>query len=318
MIEFRYLQTGLTGMAQAHRANTMAGHLGAAVVAGVFFCEDHPDLPPEVVAAVQGELDRVIAGGEAIWFDQKKAGVTIAELFAPLPGGDPDPAAAEGIAAELAMDIANLRQSGHDAIFAAIALRALRDHPQAAAPAIAAGLRKLIAGFRGGSQGRGYFGKAKGWLQGADVALPDDAGIRAYADEDAMVEAVIGELIDSGGVRRQGFGGIFHLINHAAALVELARMGYADLAREGRAAHHRHLRLLRALPDVEAELGPLGKAKHDPLTAAYWAEDKDSEQWSAHLTHRIKTLYGFHTLLPLIEGETTRQKALDAFRYLMA
>ena len=62
MIEFRYLQTGLTGMAQAHRANTMAGHLGAAVVAGVFFCEDHPDLPPEVA---RGYVSRI--GRESPW-----------------------------------------------------------------------------------------------------------------------------------------------------------------------------------------------------------------------------------------------------------
>ena len=70
------------------------------------------------------------------------------------------------------------------------------------------------------------------------------------------------------------------------------------------------------LPDVEGELGPLVKAQHDPRTPAYWDEE-ESGQWSAQLTHRIKTLYGFYTIRRFIEAETQRKKAEDAFLYLM-
>lgn len=45
MINFQYLYRGLCGLARAHRANPLAGHLGAAVVAGYFFGEDQPDSP---------------------------------------------------------------------------------------------------------------------------------------------------------------------------------------------------------------------------------------------------------------------------------
>tara|TARA_R110000850_G_scaffold14189_5_gene45474 strand:- start:20 stop:976 length:957 start_codon:yes stop_codon:yes gene_type:complete len=318
MIDFQYLKVGLTGMARAHRAGTMAGHLGAAVVAGVFFGEDHPNLDEKVVADVQGELDRVITGGEAIWFDSKKAGITIPDLFEPLPKESPSEAAIPDIGVVLAADIAELRQSGHDVIFASIALRALHDHPELASPAVVVGIQKLITGFHGAPQGRGYFGKERGWLQGAQVKLTEESDFPPYADEDAMVEIVIDELIHSAGIRRQGYGGLFHLINHAAALTELSRFGYRGLARQGLDSHHRHLRLYRSLPDVEDELGPLQKAKHDPRTASYWETDKDSEQWSAHLTHRIKTLYGFYTLLRQIEDPNTRVEAERAFRYLMA
>ena len=35
MVSFEYLYRGLCGMANAPRANSMAGHLGAAVIAGI-------------------------------------------------------------------------------------------------------------------------------------------------------------------------------------------------------------------------------------------------------------------------------------------
>ena len=111
MIEFNYLYQGLCGMANAHKANSMAGHLGAAVVAGYFFSEDHSDLDPRVSAAVQGELDRVIAGEESIWYNASKAGITVPELFAPLPEQAPDEEAISTIAAALGNNIGATRQS---------------------------------------------------------------------------------------------------------------------------------------------------------------------------------------------------------------
>ena len=84
MVNFEYLYKGLCGLARAHRANTMAGHLGAAVIAGYFFGEDHPDLDRKVYAGIEGELDRVLRGEESIWFNAKKAGITIPQLFEPL------------------------------------------------------------------------------------------------------------------------------------------------------------------------------------------------------------------------------------------
>ena len=41
-------------------------------------------------------------------------------------------------------------------------------------------------------------------------------------------------------------------------------------------------------------------------------------QWSAWLSHRIKTLYAFRGLLRTVDDAETRARAEDAFRYLMA
>jgi hypothetical protein len=296
----------------------MAGHLGAAVVAGYFFGEDHQQLDSKVYAGIEGELNRILCGEESIWFNPKKAGVTIPELFEPFAEETPQEGQIATIAQALSRNIDKTRQSGHNVIFAATAIRALRDHPAYATPSIVAGIRKLIEGFRGATAGRGYYGKQRGWMQGESVALPDDdEGFPPYADQQAMVDTVIDELTRSATLRRRGFGGLVHIINHAAALLELSLYGYKDLARRGLAAHRQHVRLWRTLPDLQDELGPVEKAAYDPRTPEFWTRGAFRRD-TARLTHRIKTLYGFFTLVRFVEDSEKRKAAGQSFLYLMA
>ena len=53
MVDFKYLYNGLCGLARAHTANAMAGHLGAAVVAGYFVGEELPELDDRVYAGIE-------------------------------------------------------------------------------------------------------------------------------------------------------------------------------------------------------------------------------------------------------------------------
>jgi hypothetical protein len=316
MIDSSYLYRGLCGLARAHLANSMTGHLGAALLAGCFFAEDHADFDAAVYAGVARDLDRVVAGEESLWFDAEAAGITVPELFAPFPSEAPETGAVASIAAALSANIDQLRESGHNAIFASLAIRALARHPEHATSSIVDGIRRLIGRFDRARPGPGYYGKRRGWINGDAVTLPDP-GPPAFPDEGAMVRAVIDELIHSGSIRRQGFGGLFHVINHARAITQLSQSGYPDLAKSGLAPLHHHLRLYQSLPDVEVELGALVKARHDPRTPEHWGRT-DSVQWSAWLTHRVKTLYAFLDLLALIEDAETRSEAEDAFLYLMA
>lgn len=317
MVDFQYLYKGLCGLARAHRANPFAGHLGAAVIAGYFFGEDHHDLDKKVFEAIEKDLSRIIRGEESLWYDPKKVGIAIPELFEPFPDEKPHEEQISAIAETLSGNIGKTRQSGHNVIFAAIAIRALHDHPVYATPSIVGGIQKLIASFSTAGPGRGYFGKQRGWINGNKVPLRADEDYPRYSSEQAMAAAVIDELIHSGSIRRQGFGGLFHIINHAAGLIDLSHFGYKDLARKGLAAHHRHVCLWRSLPDVEQELGALERAEHDPRTPEYWTRTTSS-QWSAWLTHRIKTLYGFFNLLRFVEDPAKRKAAAEGFLYLMA
>jgi hypothetical protein len=317
MVDFGYLHKGLCGLARAHRANALAGHLGAAVVAGYFFGEDRPALDSEVYTGVEKELDRIIRGEESIWFNSKKTGITIPELFEPFPEERPQKESIATIAEALSGNIQKTRQSGHNVIFAAIALRALHDHPDYATPSIIDGICKLIRGFNGAVPGRGYYGKQRGWIVGDKVSLPADDDFVAYKSQHTLIEVVIDDLIRSASVHRRGFGGLHHIINHAAGLIELSQFGYRDLAQKGFAAHRHHVRLWRSLPDVEEELGAVQSAKHDPRTAEYWTTGALRRD-SARLTHRIKTLYGFHKLLRLVQDPARRRDAEKEFFYLMA
>lgn len=316
MLDFHYLKTGIYGLANAYRAGTMAGHLGAAVVAGYFFGEDQSDLPDEVFQGIEGELKRVIAGEEAIWWNAKQAGITPSDLFKPLPQEESNTDAIATIAEALQKNVGETRQSGHNIIFASIAIRALRDHTDFATPSAIDGIRKLTAGFNTAHAGRGYYGQEKKWLNGNQIDLGKDASFRPYASILEMVEVTIQELIATAAVKKQGFGGLWHLINHAAAITEIDRFGYKELAKSALPAHHQHIRLWRSLPDVASELGAVLKADHDPRDPAYWRGMLKRDE--ARLTHRIKTLYGFYTLRRYIEAEAQRRKAEDAFLYLMA
>ncbi len=316
MIDFDYLYKGICALANAHRAGTMAGHLGAAVVAGYFYGEDQSDLPDEVFKGVEGELKRVIAGEEAIWFNAKKAGVTPTELFNPFPKQEAQSDTVKSIAAALQKNVGTLKQSGHNIIFAALAIRALNDHEDYATPQVVTGIRKLTEGFNKVPPGRGYYGKEKGWLRGNQVNLTDDNNFPKYESIRHMVDVTIEELIRTAAVKKQGFGGLHHIINHAAAITELDRFGYENVAKQGLPAHHQHIRLWRSLPDVEGELGAVVKSEHDPREPVYWEGMLKRDQ--AMLTHRIKTLYGFYILRRFIEDNATRKKAEDAFLYLMA
>ena len=82
MIDHTYLQKGLLATARSHQAGSMAGHLGASVLAGYYLGEDYPDLPKAVMEGIQGELQRIIQGEEALWTSIAKTGIGARELFA--------------------------------------------------------------------------------------------------------------------------------------------------------------------------------------------------------------------------------------------
>lgn len=316
MIEFDYLYKGICGLAHSHQAGEMAGHLGAAVTAGYFFGEDQNELPDEVFVGITGELKRIIAGEEGFWFNAKKAGITPTGLFKPFPKEAPQPEAIKSIAVALEKNVGQTRQSGHNIIFASIGIRALHDHNDYATPQIIDGIRKLTAGFNNAHPGRGYYGKQKGWLNGNHVKLADDNQFPMYGSIQDMVDVTIAELISTASIKKQGFGGLWHIINHAAAITELNRFGYEKVAQLALPAHHQHIRLRRSLPDVESELGAMVKSAHDPREPIYWEGMLKRDE--ARLTHRIKTLYGYYTIRRFIEDDATKKKADDAFLFLMS
>ncbi len=302
-------------MARAHRVSTMSGHLGAAVVAGYFIGEQHPNLDQEVYNGIEAELERIIRG-ESVFSPKKDAALNASAMFEPFPREQPKEDLIDGIADALFRNINRTRESGHNVIFASIAIRALKDHPDLATPSIVDGIRRLIAGFDNASPGSGYYGKERGRINGGKITLTNDDGIPRFTDLQTMANTVVDDLIQHAAQRREGFGGPWHVINHAAALVELSHHGYRELAIKGLPAFHEHYRLFQTVPDISEEKGAETPTEDDPLTPNFWSPEKIRRE-RAHLTHRIKTLYGFDELAEMVESKTKRDQGTDKLRYLM-
>lgn len=319
MINFTYLSKGLNALARAHLLGPMSGHLGASVIAGYFVGEQHPDLDDTVINGIENDLERVIRGDSVFGASNKKnAPINDPELFAPFAKEVPDENRIDDIADALRPTLNKPRASGHNVIFAALAIRALKDHPEYATPSIIDGICALMHLFQNAHPGSGYYGKAKGRIQGHKIKLPDtDDAFPPYNNVVDMAEAVIDEHIAQDLItRRQGYGGLEHVNNHAAAIIDLARYQYDELIPAALKSHHQHFRLWKNLPDISSELGPKNPAVNHPLRAAYWTSE-DLHYNGAVLTHRVKTMYGFDELADTIEDAHRRKKASENLRFLM-
>ncbi len=318
MIDFAYLSKGLNAMARAHQMSSMAGHLGASLITGYFISEQRVDLDPAVSKGIKDDLDRVIRG-ESVFGNRmsKKSPISDPELFEPFAKEKPNESLIDDIAEGLSKSISHPRQSGHNIIFASIAIRALKGHPDFATPSVVDGIRKLMTLFNTTHAGSGYYGKAKGRMSGNKITIPDDDDTPNYMNLGDMAETVLEELIaQRRDVHKQGYGGLVHIINHAAAIVTLSQLGYKELVPKAIASHRKHLQLWRHLPNLVEELGPLKHSTFPPHDEGYWS-DGTVPYDRALLTHRAKTMFGFDELALATEDKPLKKAAYEKLRLLM-
>ena len=310
MIDFQYLSKGLNALARAHQISPMAGHLGASVIAGYFVGEQRPNLDQKVFDGIEGDLKRVMVG-ESVFGKSKSRDP---ELFAPFRKEKADASLVDGIAEALNETLNQTRASGHNVIFASLAIRALKEHPELATPSVTDGIRKLILKFKSIHPGWGFLEKKR--VSGNDVKLREDDGAPEYADMEGMADAVFDLIIQlDPDFRRQGYGGPVHICNHAAAITDLAQYGYPELAPKAIKAHRQHLRLWLALPNLIKELGPGKVSKHAAHSPEYWTGKIRYD--SALLTHRVKTMFGFDELAAVTENEDRVRDAYAKLRHLI-
>jgi hypothetical protein len=240
------------------------------------------------------------------------------ELFEDFPKQTPKENLIDSIAEALEKNIGSPRQSGHNVIFASIGIRTLKEYPDFATPSVVDGICKLVGLFDGAHPGSGYYGKAMGRITGNKVILSEiDDNVPQYKDAKGMVEAVFDEIIrQDPTVHRQGYGGLVHINNHAAAITDLAKYGYPELVPAAVASHNQHLRLWRSLPNVADEFGPQPFSEFSPYSADYWVSGKVPYD-RALLTHRAKTMFGFNELTEAFDDDGKEKRSQDKLRYLM-
>ena len=288
-LEQTYLKKGLYALASPKLRRNRDAHYGAAVCAGVFFMEEQ-DLPETTRNAVINQLDLMITAKGS--------------FFHPLPAEKPDPSRIDEVAAVLEPDIARLKSIGHNVIFGALALKALKKLPEMATPAVIDGLKTMLARFDFASPWTFL-----GWTrtQRYDARVTPEDEFPDYGSERVLVETALDAFINIPAVYKPTHQGeVGHLLTLTDAVVTLGRLGYGKLARAVHEPHKLYIKLLSRgfdpadFPHLKAKT-PFRK---DPLLPDYWNHQQERDWLGGHSFKYIDALY---RLLPLVDPEKRRQ-----------
>ena len=262
----RLVLLGLNALARAPELDYFAdGHRGASMVAAHLLCVDN-------------DLDER-ATSQNRWNCSTSTGPRSA-LCKPFPDAEPEPERIDKIGVALAEGGEVLRQVGHNAIFAMLAIKAFRMLPAAATPQRIDGVCRLIRSFTP-------------WH---DVDPDPDVDPPPFADTAAASQFILREA--SAAIDRfvgfgQGFAG--HMLTFGQALVELAAMGDVEWAESCRTAFRKYVTVTRRGPDADAKRYPDHKPSDlRPTDAAYWEKRGDH---ALGIGHVFKYPYSYYELL---------------------
>ena len=274
----RHLLLGLNALSRAHELEYFAdGHRGGAIVSGVYLCREN-----EVEAGVAERIAMII---DEQW--------STTPLCAPFTDEAAAPSLIDNITDALGAHLTGLREAGHNIILPTLALKALRDLPEAATPTRITGICRLIESF--GSK---------------QVPLADDFTLPDMRDKTRAAQFLLAEFIDCSERfigRGQGWTG--HLLTYSKAIFDLWDMGYGELATRAEEGFKLYIRRIRMGPqDTDKARDEHVPNGHVPLQAAYWQKSGGD----LHFGHRLKYPYGFYGLMQHAEDADLRQKCLEA------
>lgn len=261
----RLVLLGLNALARAHEMDYFSdGHRGAALISAHLLCADN-NLDKQATARITELLD---------------LNYSSTKLCKPFPEEDPDPDGIKNIGLALADGGEVLRQVGHNAIFAMLAIKGFRMMPEAATPKRIDGVCALIRSFTP-------------WR---DIKPDDDVKPPEFADAPAASKFILKEA--SNAIDRfigfgQGFAG--HMFTFGQSLVELAAMGDVEWAESCRTAFRKYVTVTRRGPQPGDRRIPDHKPSGlRPTDAQYWKQRGDK---TVGIGHVFKYPYGYYDLI---------------------
>jgi hypothetical protein len=265
MSEERILVLGLNALARAHEADYFAdGHRGGGIVAAHLLCTEN-GLDERARRRIEELID--LNWGETA-------------LCSPFPESDPEPARIDEIGAALVEGGEALRQVGHNAIMAMLAIKAFRMVPKRATCERIDGVCALVRAFTP-------------WR---DIEPDPDVNPPAFADTEAASRYVLRETceaIDRFAGFGQGYAG--HMLTFGQALIELADMGDVEWAESCRLAFSKYVTVTRLGPEPEAKPIPDHQPSDlRPTDAAYWLKRPNH---AVDIGHVFKYPYSGYNLL---------------------
>lgn len=277
-----YLELGLLGMSRGGQFSWFNGHFGAALLAGYYLYKEH-DLPEYVLEGIERMAEYYRS--------------TYPEWFVPLEKEESDSVLVEQVVSGLAKNTKRLTTSGHGLALGVLALKALHDAPHMRTPSVIEGIVQMLERTAEDRPDR-YWG-IENYLE---LLVDEERGIPAYQNTLDMTKQVFAELhivapdqiID--GKKYFFRGELEHGITHAQALKELERMGYSDIAQEGRKNHRFQMFLNRQRPSFMEEKAVTTPDFSTILAPKYWEKRYDDP-------HALKVPYAALDLLRFLSFE---------------
>jgi hypothetical protein len=275
--EKRLVMLGLNALARAHEMSYFAdGHRGASLVSAHLLCEEN-HLPDAARARIEQLFDLNWAKSP---------------LCQPFPEEEPDPSQVRKIGAALAEGRGVLREVGHNAIFAMLAIKGFRMLPDAATPKRIEGVCRLIRAI-------------KPWRD--EVKAAEDSNPPPFSDPAAASAFVLREAsaaVDKWDGHGQGFTG--HMLTFGQALVELAQMGDLEWAESCREAFRKYVTITRNGPGTDDK--PIAEHKPSklrPNSTQYWQQRGDK---TLGIGHVFKYPYSYYDLLRRVNDPALKQE----------
>jgi len=290
-------------------------HFGAAAIAASFFIEEN-GLIGETAEAIVEQADRMVA--------RHSTGDARAEEPT---GRTLDALSGERIIADaLAETIDGLHWVGHNVIYAAIGMKAIRELGGWGTENEIGAIADLIRAFKGKIPGRSWIGFKTSEVK---AISPPPPGELEGMNGSELSRLVLKELAKFKIIYRAEAHHdlIGHMLTFSHALVTLEELGYADLYQRGLFPLFKLIQVLRTTRDIRPgepirlvspvdrePLWPAAPSSWLPTESAYWQIDRGENEWD--FGHAFKFPYSFYHHVARAGG--AEAAAYNNFRRILA
>ncbi|ETT66286.1 VOC family protein [Paenibacillus sp. FSL H8-0457] len=279
VIDDQYLIDGLTALSRGGEVGWFEGHVGGAYLAA-YYMQKEQDLPQDVLHGLAANCRHLRAQHED-WFE-------------PYPSEPAQPELMDQLLEGLLPNLTSLSTSGHGVTLGVLGLKALRDRPDLLTPSIVRGLLKLMDDAASEHKLARYYGiDDYTQLDLSEISLSEIPPYRDASDLACRALSELDHVLPDQHVDGQYYffaGELEHGITHAHALIELERLGYAQLGKLGQGNHRLQTKLNRLRPQALMAQGIDAPAKASITESAYWSRLYEDP-------HAIKVPYAAMALL---------------------
>ncbi|MGZ4163051.1 MAG: hypothetical protein ACXVDB_02820, partial [Tumebacillaceae bacterium] len=219
MVPTKYLELGLIALGRGGQLNWFNGHFGAALLAA-YYMDRENELPAHVQEGLVRTCEHYIEMHP--------------DWFAPFAEETADPALMEQVFGALRKNLQHLRSSGHGLALGVLGLKALLERPDMCLPSVVDGYVKTLDNtYEDG--GKRYYG-IENYFEVTPEQVTDVPEYHTTLDMMQTAFDALDVLVPSMKIGEKFYhftGEPEHGVTHAQALVELERLGYEDLAKQG-------------------------------------------------------------------------------------